>query len=156
MAACYGNILCAQQLLCQSRAGVMPNKAYVVQALPDTGCLVACERDEHCMQLARKFWAAAGVSHMVSFRLSVFAMQQVSVPLHTPPLRKFLISGMWSGGLIRHQPRAEISCPHLQIDQRMGPASDTLQALLDEGRADSFDFAFIGILFLCSSSVSSC
>ena len=36
----------------------------------------------------------------------------------------------------------------------MGPAVDTLQALLDEGKADSFDFAFIGMGLLCSLSVS--
>jgi len=32
----------------------------------------------------------------------------------------------------------------VQVDQRMGPALDTLQALLDEGGKGSYDFAFIG------------
>ncbi|CAL5218872.1 g606 [Coccomyxa viridis] len=65
----------------------------VALALPEKGCLVACERDEQCMQLAREFWTAAGVSH--------------------------------------------------KIEERMGPAVEALQALLDEGKEDSFDFAFI-------------
>ncbi len=63
--------LCAQLLLRQSSKGCGWKRACAVQALPDNGCLVACERDEQCMQLARKFWAAAGVSHKVSSMLSV-------------------------------------------------------------------------------------
>ena len=34
----------------------------------------------------------------------------------------------------------------MQIDERMGPAMETLQGLLDKSGADSFDFAFIGML----------
>ena len=34
----------------------------------------------------------------------------------------------------------------MQIEERMGPALGSLQALLDEGRSNSFDFAFLGIL----------
>ena len=41
------------------------SKGYV-QALPDNGCLVACEKDEHCMQLAREYWCAAGIRHKVT------------------------------------------------------------------------------------------
>ena len=48
-------------------------EAHAVQALPDEGCLVACERDEECMQLARRFWAAADVSHKASSRLAVLS-----------------------------------------------------------------------------------
>ena len=34
----------------------------------------------------------------------------------------------------------------MQIEERMGPALGSLQALIDEGRTSSFDFAFLGIL----------
>ncbi len=47
------------------------NKAFLMQALPDNGCLVACEKDEQCMQLARNFWAAAGVTHKVTLPMSL-------------------------------------------------------------------------------------
>ena len=33
----------------------------------------------------------------------------------------------------------------VQIEERMGPALGSLQALIDEGRNSSFDFAFLGI-----------
>ncbi|BDA44012.1 probable caffeoyl-CoA O-methyltransferase 2 [Coccomyxa sp. Obi] len=62
-------------------------------ALPEHGCLVACEKDEGPLQLARDFWRRAGISH--------------------------------------------------KIDERTGPAADSLEALLAEGGADSYDFAFI-------------
>ncbi|CAK0779204.1 hypothetical protein CVIRNUC_004716 [Coccomyxa viridis] len=65
----------------------------IALALPDNGCLVACEKDEHCMQLAREYWCAAGIRH--------------------------------------------------KIEERMGPALGSLQALIDEGRNSSFDFAFL-------------
>ncbi len=45
----------------------------------------------------------------------------------------------------------------MQVDQRMGPALDTLQALLDEGGKDSYDFAFIGkyhLGFCCKCALS--
>ena len=32
----------------------------------------------------------------------------------------------------------------MQIDERIGPAAETLDALLAAGERDSFDFAFIG------------
>jgi len=47
--------------------------AFLMQALPDNGCLVACEKDEQCMQLARSFWAAAGVTHKVTMPMSLHA-----------------------------------------------------------------------------------
>lgn len=93
------------------------------------------------MQLARKSWAAAGVSHKVSrpahFFSAMSSMHEPSVHLSgiilyaqakmAPLLWSKLVSGM-------------------QIDERMGPAMETLQDLLDKGGADSFDFAFIGML----------
>ena len=36
-------------------------------------------------------------------------------------------------------------CGSGQIDERTGPAVESLEMLLTEGHADSFDFAFIGI-----------
>ena len=33
----------------------------------------------------------------------------------------------------------------MQIEERMGPALGSLQALIDEGRSSSFDFAFLGM-----------
>jgi predicted O-methyltransferase YrrM len=35
------------------------------QALPEDGCLVACEKDEGPLQLAREFWRKAGIAHKV-------------------------------------------------------------------------------------------
>lgn len=65
----------------------------VALALPESGCLVACERDEKALQVARRFYEQAGVLHKVQ---------------------------------IKH-----------------GLAIDTLNALLLNGEAGSYDFAFI-------------
>ena len=54
-----------------------------MQALPDDGCLVACEREEQCMQLARKFWAAAGISHKASSNPSVLPDHYMSLNVLT-------------------------------------------------------------------------
>ncbi len=35
------------------------------------------------------------------------------------------------------------------MEQRLGPAAESLQALLDEGHAESYDLAFIGAPLLC-------
>jgi caffeoyl-CoA O-methyltransferase len=65
----------------------------VALALPDDGCLVACDVSEEWTAMARRYWEEAGVAH--------------------------------------------------KIDLRLAPALETLDALLDEGRAGDFDFAFI-------------
>ncbi len=36
------------------------------QALPEDGCLVACEKDEGPLQLARDFWRRADIAHKVT------------------------------------------------------------------------------------------
>lgn len=38
-------------------------------ALPERGMLLACDRDEAAMEVAREFWARAGVAHKVEPRL---------------------------------------------------------------------------------------
>lgn len=65
----------------------------VALALPDSGRLVACERDEKVLEVARKFYERAGVLHKV---------------------------------YIKH-----------------GLAIDSLNSLLSNGEAGSYDFAFI-------------
>lgn len=65
----------------------------VALALPESGCLVACERDEKALEVAKKFYERAGVQHKVH---------------------------------IKH-----------------GLAIDSLNSLLSDGEAGSFDFAFI-------------
>ncbi len=37
----------------------------VALVLPDWGQLVACERDERCLDIARKYYERAGVTHKV-------------------------------------------------------------------------------------------
>uniref|UniRef100_A0A0D9X4I7 Caffeoyl-CoA O-methyltransferase n=1 Tax=Leersia perrieri TaxID=77586 RepID=A0A0D9X4I7_9ORYZ len=37
----------------------------VALALPESGCLVACERDERCLEVAKKYYQRAGVAHKV-------------------------------------------------------------------------------------------
>jgi hypothetical protein len=94
------------------------------------------------MQLARKSWAAAGVSHKVSRPMHFFSAIS---PLHAPSIH--FLSGIT---LYAQAKTAPLLCSNLvsgmQIDERMGPAMVTLQGLLDKGGADSFDFAFIGML----------
>ncbi|KAL0927642.1 hypothetical protein M5K25_001837 [Dendrobium thyrsiflorum] len=38
----------------------------IALALPDSGSLVACERDANCLEIAEKYYVRAGVSHKVS------------------------------------------------------------------------------------------
>jgi hypothetical protein len=38
----------------------------VALALPESGCLVACERDERCLEVAKKYYHRAGVAHKVT------------------------------------------------------------------------------------------
>jgi hypothetical protein len=38
----------------------------VALALPESGCLVACERDERCLEAAKKYYHRAGVTHKVT------------------------------------------------------------------------------------------
>ena len=65
----------------------------VALALPDDGCLVACDLSEEWTAVGRRYWEEAGVAH--------------------------------------------------KIDLRLAPALETLDGLLAEGRAGTFDFAFI-------------
>lgn len=65
----------------------------VALALPPDGKIIACDIDEKCTAIARKYWQEAGVSS--------------------------------------------------KIDLRLAPALETLDNLLEDGRANSFDFAFI-------------
>jgi caffeoyl-CoA O-methyltransferase len=65
----------------------------VALALPDDGCLVACDVSEEWTAVGRRHWAAAGVAH--------------------------------------------------KIDLRLAPALETLDGLLANGEAGTFDFAFI-------------
>jgi len=37
----------------------------VALALPESGRLVACERDERCLEIAKKYYQRAGVAHKV-------------------------------------------------------------------------------------------
>ncbi|HET9949408.1 MAG TPA: class I SAM-dependent methyltransferase [Longimicrobiales bacterium] len=62
-------------------------------AIPEHGRIVACDVSEEWTQIARRYWAEAGVEQ--------------------------------------------------KIDLRLGPALDTLEALLREGIREAFDFAFI-------------
>jgi len=65
----------------------------VAERLPADGVLVACDVSEEYTDIARPFWAEAGVSD--------------------------------------------------RIDLRIGPAADTLDAMLEAGEAGTYDFAFI-------------
>jgi predicted O-methyltransferase YrrM len=65
----------------------------VALALPNDGQLVACDLNDEWTQIARRYWAEAGVAGRIDFRL--------------------------------------------------GPALETLDRLIDEGRANAFDFSFI-------------
>ncbi len=42
------------------------------------------------------------------------------------------------------------------MEQRLGPAAESLQALLDEGHADSYDLAFIGAPLIRRRSACAC
>jgi caffeoyl-CoA O-methyltransferase len=65
----------------------------VALALPDDGTVVACDVSEEWTDVARRYWAEAGIAH--------------------------------------------------KIDLRLGPALETLDAMLEDGEAERFDFAFI-------------
>ncbi|XP_072993356.1 uncharacterized protein [Typha latifolia] len=65
----------------------------VALALPESGHLVACERDAKCLEIAKKYYERAGVSH--------------------------------------------------KVDVKLGLAADSLRALLFNGEACSYDFAFV-------------
>jgi caffeoyl-CoA O-methyltransferase len=42
----------------------------VALALPDDGCLIACDVSEEWTQIARRHWQAAGVAHKIDLRLA--------------------------------------------------------------------------------------
>jgi predicted O-methyltransferase YrrM len=65
----------------------------VALALPESGTVIACDRDPQSTEIARRYWELAGVAH--------------------------------------------------KIDLRLAPALDTLDQLIADGEAGSFDFAFI-------------
>lgn len=65
----------------------------VALALPESGRVIACDRDPQSTEIARRYWKLAGVDH--------------------------------------------------KIDLRLAPALDTLDQLIADGEAGSFDFAFI-------------
>lgn len=65
----------------------------VAEVLPSTGEIVACDISEEYTQVARRYWAEAGVAE--------------------------------------------------QIDLRIAPAAETLDALIEDGQAGTFDFSFI-------------
>lgn len=45
----------------------------VALALPESGCLVACERDARSLEVAKKYYELAGVSHKVMiYVLNIF------------------------------------------------------------------------------------
>lgn len=43
----------------------------VALVLPESGKLVACERDKRCLEIAKKYYEQAGVSHKVDIRLAM-------------------------------------------------------------------------------------
>lgn len=48
-----------------------------MQALPPDGKLVALERDEKALRVARRYWEKAGVTHKVSDRSLPFRSRKV-------------------------------------------------------------------------------
>ncbi|KAH0470266.1 hypothetical protein IEQ34_001824 [Dendrobium chrysotoxum] len=51
----------------------------IALALPDSGSLVACERDANCLEIAKKYYVRAGVSHKVEIKhaLAVDTLEQL-------------------------------------------------------------------------------
>lgn len=45
----------------------------IALALPESGCLVACEKDIRCLEIAKKYYERAGVSHKVDIRHAMAA-----------------------------------------------------------------------------------
>ena len=42
----------------------------VALALPETGRVIACDRDPRCTEIARRYWESAGVAHKIDLRLA--------------------------------------------------------------------------------------
>lgn len=42
----------------------------VALALPESGTVIACDRDPRCTEIARRYWSEAGVSHKIDLRLA--------------------------------------------------------------------------------------
>ncbi len=96
-------------------------------ALPPGGCLVACDRDPKAMAMARDYWQRAGVADKASLG------QPACLPALPCPAQILLPAPAIS----------RVLCG-LQIDERLGPAADTLDGLLaDPAQHGSYDFAFI-------------
>lgn len=42
----------------------------VALALPESGTVIACDRDPQCTEIARRYWELAGVAHKIDLRLA--------------------------------------------------------------------------------------
>jgi predicted O-methyltransferase YrrM len=47
----------------------------IALVLPESGCLVACERDGRSLEVAKKYYNQAGVSHKVFFFPLLYGLQ---------------------------------------------------------------------------------
>lgn len=125
----------------------------VASALPPDGLLVACDRDERSMEVARRYWKEAGVEGKVRFFLFVFVFACACLCV-----RVIGVVCGWMGSLSRGREGARPTTPHQrlptrkyetndnkQVDARLGPAEDTLRSLLADPShgPGSFDFAFV-------------
>ncbi|KAJ6801103.1 uncharacterized protein M6B38_199730 [Iris pallida] len=45
----------------------------IALVLPESGCLVACERDQKCLEIAKKYYDRAGISHKVDIKHGIAA-----------------------------------------------------------------------------------
>lgn len=45
----------------------------IALVLPESGCLVACERDLKCLEIAKKYYDRAGISHKVDIKHGIAA-----------------------------------------------------------------------------------
>ncbi|KAG6466452.1 hypothetical protein ZIOFF_075747 [Zingiber officinale] len=86
----------------------------IAMVLPETGRLVACERDERCLEIAKKYYTRAGVAHKV-------ALAQ----------KKWVNFG------------SKMPSKPLLVDIKHGLAVDSLKSLIQHGESSSFDFAFV-------------